>query len=554
MKNIRIPLFAYGTAIDHIGLKEIEESPQKYTQIQLDDSSFKIYICSFTELCLNILNNKNLILLVDYRELIEFDDMLQNIFDLIQFSQAKKVLCYIVSEETIKKGQWKMEIIKKYVEASTQKFNYPNYYQPNYNVQFIQSSQSLFNQLHFFQTTPKDIDFTKNNDALLQILSRNKNELEVSLIQGMVILYDLYYFENQTANNKPIQIIEIEGKVNYINSNEDKQVFRIKISDDTELKDQTFISNNFIQVKQCSPQIVFTPQFISMEKQQEFYMKYRDTSNISAIIGGVQYDIKNLEFCSTNYANSLKLTLSNSKFICAQEFQTSNKNFNINSQILIINKTTDDIIAFGNVVQDNFEISFTQKNNLNQDQKELEIFYLPLNDEDIIANVARGEQVQKGTHINKCRICMENTSNTLLIPCGHLRYCFDCQSEVQECLFCDTKIQSRKKLIVKQVDQNKNNLLKELTWRHQDLLKLSLQQNINIEQNVKINRFQYDIDFSQYYCQKCNKSKGTEFTICQQNHLLNHCLECSEQINECEFKGCKQKIICKGKIKYNFDE
>ncbi|CAD8112234.1 unnamed protein product [Paramecium primaurelia] len=553
MKTYRIPLFTYGTTINNISLKQLEESPQKCTQIQLDDSSFIIQLSNFQELCRNILINKNLILLIQYEELIDFDEKLQSIFDLIQFAQVKKVLCYINQQESIKKSQWKLDIIKNYIDISTHKFNYPN--QTNYNIQFIQSSQTLFNSLHFFQTTPKDPDFNKNNDTLLQILSRNKNELEVALIQGIVILSDLCFLENQTANNKPIQIIEIEGKVNYINSNEDKQIFRIKISDDTELKDQTFISNNLIQIKQHSPQILFKPQFDSIEKQQEFYMNYRDNSNLYVIIGGNQYDIKCLEFASLSDYTSLRLTLSNSKFIYTQEFQTNNNNsFNINSQILLFNKKTDSIIAYGQVQKDNFEIQFTKRNNVKQDQTELVEYYIPLNDEDIIVNVQRGELQQKGNHIIKCRICMENTSNTLLIPCGHLRYCFDCQSELQECLFCETKIQQRKKLIVKQLDQDKNNLLKELMWKYQDLLKLSLQSNLNIEQNLKINRYQNDINFNQYYCQKCNKSKGTEYINCQQNHLISYCLECSQQIKECEFKGCNQKIICKGHIKFNFEE
>ncbi|CAD8208739.1 unnamed protein product [Paramecium pentaurelia] len=552
MKNLKIPLITYGTSMNHINLKQIEESPQKCIQIQQEDSSFNIYSCNYLELCRNILINKNLIFLIQYEELIEFDVKLQNIFNLIQFAKVKKVLCFIVLSEPIKKCQWKLDIIKKYIEISVQNFNFANYNQPNYNIQSIQSQQSICNQLNFFQTTPKDPDFNNLNNTLMQIISRNKNELEVALIQGMVILSDSCYLENQKADNKPIQIIEIEGQLNYINSNEDRQVLRIKISDDSELKDQCFISNNIFQVKQYSPQILFSPQFDSIEQRQKFYLNYRNSSDWSVIIRNDQYDIKKLEFDSFS-DNNLKLTLNTSKFIYTSKFSTNNS-FNINCQILIINKHTEEIITFGLIEQDNFEIHFTHNKHSKQELLQMEQFYLPINDEDIIQNIDRGELQQKGNHIIKCRICMERQSDTLLIPCGHLRYCFDCSIENQDCLYCETKIQSRKKLQIKQIDQNKNDLIKDLMWRHQDLLKCSFQQNLNIEQNLKINEMQNQINFNQYYCQKCDKSKGTQFVNCHQNHLITYCLECSKLINKCEFINCNQNIMQKGQIKFRFQE
>ncbi|CAD8213464.1 unnamed protein product [Paramecium octaurelia] len=552
MNYFKIPLIKFGTTINHISLQQIVESPQKSAQIQLEDSSFNIYSCNFPELCRNILINKNLILLIQYEELIEFDEKLQNIFNLIQFAQVKKVLCFIVLAEPIKKCQWKMDIVKKYIDISVQNFKFSNYTQPNYNLQSIHSQQSIFNSLHFFQTTPKEPDFNKTNDTLMQIISRNKNELEVALIQGIAIVSDFCYLENQTANNKPIQLIEIEGKQNYINSNEDQQVFRIKINDDSELKEQCFLSNTIFSVNKYNPQILFNPQFDSIEKRYEFYQNYRKTSNWSVIIGGEQYDIKNIEFTALN-DNTLKLTLSSSKFICTQKFST-NEGFKINSQILIINKTTEEIIVFGLIESNNFEIKLNQNKNPKQELQLMEQFHIPINDEDIIQNIARGELLQKGNHIVKCRICLEKCSDTLLIPCGHFRYCYDCQAEIQECLYCETKIQTRKKLQIKFIDQNKNDLLKDLMWKHQDLLKCSFQQNLNIEQNLKINAMQNEINFSQYYCQKCNKSKGTEFAYCNKSHLILYCLECSKQTIKCEYMNCNENIIQAGQIKFRFDE
>ncbi|CAD8126352.1 unnamed protein product [Paramecium sonneborni] len=553
MINIKIPLYTFGTAINHINLRELDQSPSKSTQILLQNSTFNIYICHFSQLSKDLLINKNVILLIQFEELIEFDEQLQNLFDLIHFAQVKKVLCLIVLKESIKKCQWKIDIVKKYIEISTQKFIVPNYSQPNYNIQSIQSEQNILNQLYFFQTTPIDPDFNKNNDVLMQILSRNKNELEVALIKGIIISSDFCFFENQNAENKKIQIIEIEGNLNYRYSNQDNQIFRIKISDDTELKNQSFISNNPFQIKQFTEIIVFKAKFNSIKSEENFYMNYRKTSNMSVLIGGEQYDIKNLEFFNSTSYNKFKLTLSSSKFVCVQQF-SSEKGLSINNQLIIIDKVSEEIIAFGEVEEDNFQINLTQNIHQQQIIQEIEEFYLPLNDEDILQNIARGELQQKGNHIIKCRICMENCSNTLLIPCGHLRYCFDCSADIQDCLFCDSKILSKKKINVKLIQQNQNELLKDLMWKYQDLLRFSLQQNINVEQNLKINRIKNQINFNQYYCQKCNKSKGTRFVNCEKNHLINYCEECSKQIKECELNGCNQNQLHKGEIQFKFDE
>lgn len=32
---------------------------------------------------------------------------------------------------------------------------------------------------------------------------------------------------------------------------------------------------------------------------------------------------------------------------------------------------------------------------------------------------------------------METKANTLLLPCNHIRYCYDCAIEEVDCLYCD---------------------------------------------------------------------------------------------------------------------
>ena len=48
----------------------------------------------------------------------------------------------------------------------------------------------------------------------------------------------------------------------------------------------------------------------------------------------------------------------------------------------------------------------------------------------------------------KCKICMENKINTLLIPCGHLAFCEQCSKKIKTCPFCKGPITSFHKVFI----------------------------------------------------------------------------------------------------------
>ena len=47
---------------------------------------------------------------------------------------------------------------------------------------------------------------------------------------------------------------------------------------------------------------------------------------------------------------------------------------------------------------------------------------------------------------NICKICFENTSNAVLLDCGHMCTCFECGSQLRQCPFCRKPIDRVKKI------------------------------------------------------------------------------------------------------------
>lgn len=51
-----------------------------------------------------------------------------------------------------------------------------------------------------------------------------------------------------------------------------------------------------------------------------------------------------------------------------------------------------------------------------------------------------GEDIQQEV---ECDICMESLANTILVPCGHGDFCWDCAQRVHSCPLCRQSIRSR---------------------------------------------------------------------------------------------------------------
>lgn len=70
-----------------------------------------------------------------------------------------------------------------------------------------------------------------------------------------------------------------------------------------------------------------------------------------------------------------------------------------------------------------------------------------------------------------CRICKEQNANTILLQCGHLRYCSECVEGCVEnkiCYYCDKAITNQKLLNLIRVDDT---LYKE--FKHMDMTQLN---------------------------------------------------------------------------------
>lgn len=60
---------------------------------------------------------------------------------------------------------------------------------------------------------------------------------------------------------------------------------------------------------------------------------------------------------------------------------------------------------------------------------------------------------------NLCRICKEAPFDTLLLSCGHLRYCSDCSDQCIEnksCYYCDKEVKQKKRLPITYFEDYQN--------------------------------------------------------------------------------------------------
>ncbi|KAM3134343.1 hypothetical protein pb186bvf_013628 [Paramecium bursaria] len=169
-------------------------------------------------------------------------------------------------------------------------------------------------------------------------------------------------------------------------------------------------------------------------------------------------------------------------------------------------------------------------------------------------------QLQPGVPLNgkkfyKCRLCKEQGINSIIIPCGHYRYCNECVGEQQQCLFCDQPIKDKITLPLAGLDEKIYKLNKIQLNEIIDRLLGDQKSKLDFQVCLDWIKLYLSGQFQLHLVDKCECNKYLKaYGYCALKHMTYMCKECFKQNKIVKCKDCQQGFIEKNMINCNFHE
>ncbi|CAD8086975.1 unnamed protein product [Paramecium sonneborni] len=152
------------------------------------------------------------------------------------------------------------------------------------------------------------------------------------------------------------------------------------------------------------------------------------------------------------------------------------------------------------------------------------------------------ESESKRKFICKCRFCKLSIIDSVMIPCGHVRYCNGCAYIMRECYYCDQKSISYGVIQIKECNPNLHRLLiqgslEEMFLDHTNFKVIPKMIQFELEQQIQSPNLYFK-------CIKCRKELISYILVDQKLKYEFVCNYCANKANRQEWKIVKIEYQC----------